>query len=51
MELSKLKSVADVPKEEIFDQSKDGKTIVTNDGTKVTADAIAAAKKSAKATE
>ena len=49
MDLTKLNSIKDVPASEIFAHSDDGKTLVTNDGTKVSNELIAEAKAQAKA--
>jgi hypothetical protein len=49
MDLTKLNSIKDVPAKEIFAKSEDGKTVVTNDGTKVSDELIAKAKTEKKA--
>ena len=43
----KFGSVAKIPKKEIFASSADGATVVLNDGTKVSEERIAEAKKAA----
>ena len=49
IDLTKLNSISDVPKAQIFETSADGLTIVTLDGTKVSDALIAQAKSSQKA--
>lgn len=49
MDLTKLKSIKDVPADEVFDRSADGKTLVLKDGTKVSDALIAQANTEQKA--
>jgi hypothetical protein len=48
-DITKFKSIKDVPADEIFSRSKDGKTLLLKDGTKVSDELIAQANKEAKA--
>lgn len=48
-DIKKFKSIKDVPTEEIFSKSADGKTLVLNDGTKVSDALIAQANTEQKA--
>jgi hypothetical protein len=47
-DIKNFKSIKDVKPEEIFQRSKDGKTLILNDGTKVSDELIAQANKEAR---
>jgi tRNA(Ser,Leu) C12 N-acetylase TAN1 len=50
-DIKKFKSIKDVKPEDIFQRSKDGKTLILNDGTKVSDELIAQANRDAAALE